>query len=96
MKKQKTSEMKKVDDIIRETGEEDKGGEEVLICPRCGSTKISVRSIDIPGVAPEVYVCDNCGFKMESPLEAEPLKVVQAEEKTVKKNEKKSLKKKKK
>ena len=96
MKKSKIDEMKKVDELVRETGKEDQGEEEVMICPRCGSTKISIRSIDIPGFAPEVYVCGNCGFKMESPIEAEPLKVVLAEEKTEKKNEKKSLKKKKK
>lgn len=92
----KAGEMEKVDELVKEIGREDKGEEEVRLCPRCGSTKISIRSIDIPGFAPEVYVCGNCGFKMEAPLEAEPLKVVEVEEKTEKKNEKKSLKKKKK
>jgi C4-type Zn-finger protein len=106
MKKSSQAEMDKVDRLVRETGRNDRGEDEVLMCPRCGSTKVSVRSIDIPGFAPEVYVCNNCGFKLNNPMEAEPLKVVEAEveierkaavkKKPVKKIEKKSLKKKKK
>ncbi len=57
--------MKRVDLLVKQEGERDVGAPPLNLCPRCGSTDIGIRRIDIPGFAPEVYVCNRCGFRSE-------------------------------
>ena len=61
--------MDKADEMVKAEGERDKGSPALKLCPRCGSMDISARRIDIPGFAPEVQVCNRCGFRSESAVE---------------------------
>ncbi len=69
--------MDKVDQMVKETGEADKGEPHLDLCPKCGSSEISIRRIDIPGFLPEVQVCNKCGFRSKSVLEIEPIEYVE-------------------
>lgn len=70
----------KLDLKVKETGKRDFGHLALDICPRCGSSDIDKRSIDIPGYAPEVRVCEKCGFRMDAPVEVPLVKVLEDEE----------------
>ncbi|MDP3741861.1 MAG: hypothetical protein Q8R15_00945, partial [Candidatus Micrarchaeota archaeon] len=63
------AEMDKADEMVKREGERDVGQPALKLCPRCGSMDISARRIDIPGFAPEVQVCNRCGFRSESAVE---------------------------
>ena len=65
--------MDKVDQMVKNQGEKDVGSPMLSLCPRCGSSEINVRRIDIPGFAPEVQVCGKCGFRSESSVEVSPI-----------------------
>lgn len=62
-------EMDAVDAAVKRQGERDTGSPALSLCPRCGSSDLSVRRIDIPGFAPEVQVCSRCGFRSESAVQ---------------------------
>ncbi len=71
------AELAKVDSMVKAEGEQDVGAPKLALCPRCGSSDLAIRKIDIPGFAPEVQVCNRCGFRSESAVQVDPLEYVE-------------------
>ncbi|MBI4406519.1 hypothetical protein HY571_01245 [Candidatus Micrarchaeota archaeon] len=66
-----------LDELVRKEGERDIGSPRLSLCPRCGSSDLGIRRIDIPGFAPEVRVCNRCGFRSESAVQVSPIEYVE-------------------
>ncbi len=66
-----------IDEMVKLEGERDTGAPALKLCPRCGSSDLGIRRIDIPGFAPDVQVCNRCGFRSESALEVPPIEYVE-------------------
>ncbi|MFH1246847.1 MAG: hypothetical protein V1644_00565 [Candidatus Micrarchaeota archaeon] len=70
--------LNQIDQAVKAEGERDTGAPGLDLCPRCGSLEISTRRIDIPGFAPEVKVCNRCGFRSESAVQvSHPIEYVE-------------------
>ncbi|MFH0713043.1 MAG: hypothetical protein V1722_00125 [Candidatus Micrarchaeota archaeon] len=72
-KQDDAKEMKEVDAKVKAEGEKDVGQPALKLCPRCGSMDLGFRRIDIPGFAPELQVCNRCGFRSEAAVEVRPI-----------------------
>ncbi len=80
VKKQKKAlkqKLEKLDDLVKRQGERDTGSPKLSLCPRCGSSDLGIRRIDIPGFTPEVQVCNRCGFRSESAVQVSPIEYVE-------------------
>ncbi len=68
-KKGAEEKLEELDEKVKEEGEKDTGAPVLSLCPRCGSSDLTFRKIDVPGFAPDVQVCNKCGFRSESAVE---------------------------
>lgn len=76
----KPKNLNKIDKEVEQTGRNDAGHLVLDICPRCGSSDIGKRNIDIPGYAPEVRVCNKCNFRISAPIEVPVVSVLEDDE----------------
>ena len=75
--RQQKQEMDRVDAMVKREGQRDFGQSALKLCPRCGSSDLGFRRIDIPGFAPQIQVCNKCGFRSESAVEVQGLEYVE-------------------
>lgn len=80
LKAPKPKNLNKIDQEVEQTGRKDAGHLVLDICPRCGSSDIGKRNIDIPGYAPEVRVCNKCNFRISAPIEVPVVSVLEDDE----------------
>jgi len=54
--------MQRIKNLLRRFKHSDGSAERVLVCPRCGSTKVHLSSRLDAWLTPKKYFCEDCGY----------------------------------
>jgi len=54
--------MKKIKQTLKRIKQQSKSSDKILVCPRCGSTRLRLSSRMDTWLTPTRYVCEDCGY----------------------------------